>query len=454
MAAKGQDSRDIPGFYFDKEKRRYFKIPPKTDKSLYPNIIPKLACKPKKPRTNENTQNSNLKRLSNTQLTRLNLVRTRQRGLEDGMQFVGNIEKVRWKLPRFRPVPINTDEGVPVCEDEDLCLSQNGEYLIRKYAIAHTNLSGNRFTIYSVSVDEGDRRLNFNKIFQFSSYHSFFSGCDWATINNNNWTLFTFQRNGPFNSNSSTLLAYQLVHSPTTDTGVQLLQRPWSMEESPWHISANTSPYTACGQFGIGGETRQHMYDVEQKMRYSYPTDSVTVLSQGFCRYSPFLVSGLRNGRALIWDLRSFPSYPAGVLFGNNKLELVSPLIWVKPVHNDVYVIVQKQNGELALWDTRSYKRCVVYNHSQPDIQLGLVGYRGYLTESEQVLVGFPQGAHKPVVYDVMSGAVLQDRDTLSELRGDEIARYCYGSNWGGGSSGLEGLLESSNSRQWRFLQV
>ena len=454
--SNGQAHVNIPGYYFNREKKRYFKIPPKADKSLYPNIITKQAHKAKKPRINENTQNPKVTRHANSHLKRLNLVHSQQRGLVNGLQFIGRVEMTRWQLPRYRSLAIDINEGGPVCEDEHLCLSQNGEYLIRKYSIASTNLCESRFGIYSVSVNEDNKSLiSFNKIFQFSSYHSFFSGFDWASVSDNLWTLSAFQRSGPFNSNSSTLLAFKLVRSLGSEPGVRVLQRPWNMEESPWDICTNTSPYTACGQFGIGGETRQHLYDVERKMRYSYSTNSVTVLSQGFCRYSPFLVSGLRNGKALIWDLRSFPSYPAGVMLdGSSYLrQLVSPLIWVKPVLNDVYVIVQKQNGELALWDTRNYRKCVVYNHSRPDSQLGLMGYRGFLTESEQVLIGFPQGAHKPVVYDVMSGGVIQNRGTLNGLKGDDVSRYCYGSNWGG-INGLEGLLESSSTGQWRFLQV
>ena len=453
--SNSQGARDIPGYYFDTDKKRYFKIPPKTDKSPYPNVLTKQVYKQKKPRIKENKQNPKLTRLTDTHLKRLDLFRAQQQGLVNGMQFIRRVETARWKLPRYRELAISLQESVPVGEVEDLCLSQNGEYLIRKYAVASSNPMESRFGIYSISVD-GDKRgeISFKRIVQFSSFHSYFSGCDWASIGHSHWALFAFQRDGPFNSNSSTLLAFKLVQSPSAD--VQVLQRPWIMEESPWDICANTSPYTACGQFGIGGETRQHLYDVEQKLRYSYSTESVTVLSQGFCRHSPLLVSGLRNGKALIWDLRSFPSRPAGILFGGSKRQLISPLVWVKPVLNDVYVVVQKQNGELALWDTRNYRKCVVYNHSHSDCRLGLMGYRGFLTESEQVLIGFPGGPHTPVVYDVMSGGVLLDRDTLRE-RGDAVgknSRYYYGKNWGGGSSGIEGLLESSSSGQWRFIQV
>ena len=450
--------RNIPGFYYDTDKKRYFKIPPKADKTNYPNLRKKTE-KQKSPCLHQDNRSI---KFVNKPIKTLNLVRAQQHGVVNGIDFIHRMELNRWRNPLSKPTPLTLPLS-PLDKMEALSVSQNGKYLIRKSSNLHSNCIESSFTIYSVSIDEDDRTMpRFNILTEFSFYHTNFSGCDWVSINNTHWALFAFQRDGPFNSIWGTLLTYKLSEiassEPPHDSSIDISTIPYVLRESPWCITANTSPYTTCGQFGIGGETKQHIYDVEQAKQYSCSTNNVTVLSQGFCQHSPVLLSGLRNGKALIWDLRTFPSSPIGVLFSKfSKQQCISPIVWIKPILNDMYILVQKQNGELALWDVRCYKKCVVYNSADTDARLNLIGYKGYVTRSERVLVGFPRAASRPVVYDVMSGEVLRNESIFRESPSEEpqcSSRFCYAEKWGGDRNWLEGLLESTNSRQWRFLSI
>ena len=451
-------ARNIPGFYYDTEKKRYFKIPPKADKTSYPNLTNKIH-KRKSPSLHQTTRSVVVKRPIKT----LNLVRAQQHGVINGINFIHRMEINKWRNPLSKPPPFNLPLSPALDKPETLSVSQNGKYLIRKFANLHSNFIESNFIVYSVSIDADSRTVpRFDVLTEFSFYHTNFSGCDWVSVNNTHWALFAFQRDGPFNSASGTLLTYKLTELTSVEyphnSSIDISTIPYVMQESPWCITANTSPYTTCGQFGIGGETKQHFYDVEQGKLYSCSTNNVTVLSQGFCQHSPVLLSGLRNGKALIWDLRTFPSSPVGVLFSKfSKKQTISPIVWIKPVLNDVFILIQKQNGELALWDMRCCKKCVVYNSANTDARLDLIGYKGYVTRSERVLVGFPRAPDRPVVYDVMSGEVLRNEDSFRESPSEELqcsSRFCYADNWGGERNCLEGLLESSSSREWRFLSV
>ena len=444
---KRANPREIPGYYFDEEKKRYFKIPPKTDKSTYVNI-------PRRANKTRHTSSKVIMRQMRPPTNKLNIYKSHQYGVTNEIGYQRKVERLQWEqAPTQVPSLPNSQRHPDLIEA--LCLSQDGKYLIRKNVIASSYPRESNFSIYTVSIDKGVQpEFNVKKIFHFQSYHTQFAGCDWTTIDGDQWALFAFQRDGPFNSDSSTLSAFQFKqpqNSVSSEHDVRVLRRPGVMEESPWSIIANSSTCKRCGHFGIGGETRQYMYDIELKMRYSYSTNKVTVLSQGFYKQHPYLISGLRNGKALIWDLRTFPSDPAHVM-QDEKKQYISPIIWLQPVINDSYIIVQKQNGELALWDSRTFKKCVVYNHPTSNSSLDLIGYRAFLSESERQLVAFPRGPDKPMAYDVVSGDVMTDKFYKSF---DAVgSRFCYGRNWGGGDSNEEGILQSTDTESWRFFRI
>ncbi|KAI6652559.1 DDB1- and CUL4-associated factor 4 [Oopsacas minuta] len=459
-------SRNIPGYYFDTEKKRYFKIPPKTDRSLYPNLP--AGKRPKQ--TPSLTENTEFPKSVKPRVNTINLLKSQQQGVISGIEYIRRLEIITWKYSIPKLLSVEKSRTTQFDNLEDLCVSQDGNYLIKKFSDLYSNPMESKFRIYFVTIDEKNKHsLKFDEITQFLFYHTNYTGCDWATVNGSHWALFGFQRDGPFNSNASTLLTYKLTEFvsalPYSDRGIQISSKPYVMKESPWNITTNTSPFTSCGQFGIGGETKQHFYDVEREKQYSCSTNNVTVLCQGFCKHSPLLVSGLRNGKGLIWDLRTFPSSPVAELFGKVKKQLKSPLVWIKPILNDVYILVQKQNGELALWDTRTYNKCVLYNPANTNTRLNMIGYKGYITQSEQVLIAFPSVPYRPVIYDVMSGDVLKDNSVFCE-ENESIyreginedwkyrSRFCYADNWGGARDGIEGVLESTSSGEWKFMSI
>ncbi|XP_053377259.1 DDB1- and CUL4-associated factor 4-like protein 1 [Mercenaria mercenaria] len=112
---------------------------------------------------------------------------------------------------------------------------------------------------------------------------------------------------------------------------------------------------TKC-QFSVGSEKCVLVLNVERRTMWEYNTNKSDPLSLAFSRHSGnSLHTGTRHGQIMTFDMRSRSTFPVCTLSHH------SSVCSVKDLENDNYLLASDFTGKVCLWDLRKKKILVQY---------------------------------------------------------------------------------------------
>lgn len=182
-------------------------------------------------------------------------------------------------------------------------------------------------------------------------------------------------------------------------------------------------------QFSVGSEKQSLLIDVRTRKLWELKTGDSDALSQVFSgQGKPCLYSGTRKGQILTHDLRSNSVRPV------DCLRMTSSISCLRLLQDDVRLLASDVKGKINLWDIRMKKELVEYKGCKNEYSRIPV----HIDEMERLVYGVGQDGYVNF-WCLNSGKLLRSLPPPVTTDIDTIPAVKYSERWGNkqGNSGL-----------------
>ncbi|XP_077117990.1 DDB1- and CUL4-associated factor 4 [Ranitomeya variabilis] len=336
---------DLPGFYYDSEKNRYFRLLPGHNNCnpLTTEGIVKRVIEMKRLKHLE--EDKNRKKSSRLGCNASLLLRKQQIGLLPSATYCRCMHELKVSCMQKKDVSINPKL---LTEDTHTC-----EFIV-------TDSSGQR--LFSVNdVDNGYCKyglLELNGLWKdiptvehhknlFFSNQKVITAC-WASMNvQDSHVLICFLGKPSVPGHISLIPASRFGRSEDDLSPEVVFNFQFS---SAWTAAWCSNPQMEC-TFAAGLQNQVVVLNIHTDIQCNFLTNSA-VLAQQFASQSLLLYNGCRSGEVFSIDLRvPHKNWKKGISFSQN-----SSISCLRLLNDENYMVVSDMSGQIKLWDLRMVK--------------------------------------------------------------------------------------------------
>lgn len=442
---------DIPGFYYDKEKRTYFKILPNTMSGVS-SFLTKETIKNKE---KEEQRQADIKQYLKGQSTLLQKAlftpSKRTRHSVSLTQVLSKFQCGQVTCENFRSL-MNRHRCSTVQPYVEVFQSQshqNSPNLDSIQKMLHTETRNHLVCVWSLKsmIAQCIQLLSVSD--NFKSFKPNNADAETAEPPKAVKSLIITQ---PLFKKISSLCLAKLPHSAASCTVLYTATCPIGYSPtivyvSSFDIAANTSTNVyelnlgfntvwSCAwhqfdaKFSVGAERKCHLVDMATRRTWTYHTHNSDPLSQTFSVKNPHkMYSGTRGGSIIMHDIRC-----PGKGRPQRELRQKPGISCLRLLSDENYIMANDFSGTIANWDermnrvVRKYKGLVNSHYQLPF----------HLDEMESVVCGAGSDSYSKM-WDVRTGAVLQSIPPPCPASQDVFPIPVYAQGWGNspGNSGL-----------------
>ncbi|KAK0056948.1 DDB1- and CUL4-associated factor 4-like isoform X1 [Biomphalaria pfeifferi] len=435
----GQVESDIPGYYYDKEKKTYFKILPNT-MSCVSSFVTKETIR---------KQEAEKQRLLDLKKVEAgSLPKTQQQKKNEALNLLSVLKSVQCGL--FTCENLMTYTARQMCcvlkQDEEWPISSPTQLHLTLDEIQKMEVTTSRDKLICVSsvksclgqciqllaVGEGrsltrkEKKLTYITIKPLDIvlgpvYKKISSLCLAPTQSLSGMTTVMYTTVCPIGYMPSMVYMCNL-DAPTTDTMTIFelnlgFKTVWS---AAWDSQRS--------RFSVGSEQKCHLIDAATRRRWTYNTCNSDPLSQTFSPNScNILYNGTRSGLILVHDARCQGQIKA-------QMKQHHGVGCLKLLQNDNHILASDFSGTICLWDLRKQKVLMKYK--------GLVNSHYQLPfhvdETETLLCSSGSDSYTKL-WDIKSGELLRSFPPPYPASFDSFPVSIYSQHWGKvpGNAGL-----------------
>ncbi|GFS21632.1 DDB1- and CUL4-associated factor 4-like [Elysia marginata] len=443
---------DIPGFYYDKEKKAYFKILPNTMSGVS-SFVTKESIKCKE---NEEQRLADMKQYLRGQSTLLQTalftpseIIQRNSSLTEVLQkfqcgrvtcenFRSYINKHRCSTlqPELEIINPGPHQNSPKLDSlQKLLTTSSRDYLICAWSLKSSiaqcvqllSVSDN-FRSLKPNFEETEAPKSFKAIKSLIVTQPIFkkiSSLCWAKLPNNEAShTVLYTATCPIGYSPTIVYASNFDITTNSSTNVYELnlgfKTVWSCA---WHNFDS--------KFSVGAERKCHLVDMATRRTWTYYTHNSDPLSQTFSITNPHkMYNGTRGGSIIVHDIRC-----PGNSRSQKEMRQKHGISCLRLLHDENYIMANDFSGAIMNWDqrmnriVRKYKGLVNSHYQLPF----------YLDELESVVCGAGSDSYSKL-WDVQTGTILQSIPPPCPAAKDSFPISIYAQGWGN-SQGNSGLI-------------
>ncbi|XP_048586538.1 DDB1- and CUL4-associated factor 4 isoform X2 [Nematostella vectensis] len=402
----------IPGFYFDQEKNRYFRITPENPEP--------------------NPKSKNESKLSHC-------MKCEQASQQKRIKWPSSLAKYIMSRPEAPTTPniMNSDlyDRLICCAKIQCTLSLDPvpfNHVVNDYAVCSIQADVKRqriLTLYAASPTG----------YEVTQFHDLqMEGRDKLTL----------KQNMSMAKNQKISAMLWSPHQQTKNLYILSLLGYGNMSglvsrfpvngHSVWSSDWNRNPLYD-NIISIGGSRLALTIDVNRKVRVIRIRSDSDIFAQQFAPRTPILFNGSRDGLVRTSDIRLKEPKTPVLCFSHGK---GAPITCIRVLNDDNYVISSAMDGSLMRWDLRVSRPVLAYLGHNNEITHGLPFH---VDPTDSLLFGAGQDSVTRI-WSVRSGELLRSipfpSDTSREL--SAIPALCYADEWGG-PGGRPGLMYGTN---------
>ncbi|XP_029454586.1 DDB1- and CUL4-associated factor 4 isoform X2 [Rhinatrema bivittatum] len=434
---------ELPGFYYDPEKNRYFRLLPGHNNCnpLTKESIQQREMESKRLKLLEEDQQS--KKTIRTGLNSLFLLQKRQLGLLSSTSYCRRVHELKANCMKRQKVTIRNPEFCAGTGADHFQLMLADATSERAFMVKNdTDQGGYKFGIINLdSLWKGHFRLKMCDNFYF--LHSKISSACWASVTHPDSHLLLCIMGIAENPGSVTLLPVSYFSNTLTRhrTNSQSLATEWG-EDRPemlsninipigWSCAWSLNPQ-AHNYFSTGLTRRVYVTNVATGHRQIFSTDS-DVLAQQFATQSPVLYNGCRSGEIFSVDIRQH--IRKGCSRKCSHFFHDSAVTSLKVLQDENYLMVADMAGKIKLWDLRTMNCVIQYEgHNNQYAHLPL-----HVNEEEGLLLAVGQDCYTRI-WNLQDSHLLRTIPSPHPTSKDSIPNVVFSSRLGG-KRGVPGLL-------------
>ncbi|XP_051004678.1 DDB1- and CUL4-associated factor 4 isoform X2 [Acomys russatus] len=342
---------DLPGFYFDPEKNRYFRLLPGHNNC---NPLTKEGIRYKEMETRRlqllQQEDKHRKKITRMGFNASSILRKNQLGFLNFTSYCRLAHELRVSCMERRKVEIQTSDPSALASDRfNFILADTNSD--RLFTVNDVKIGGSKYGIISL---QGLKAPTFTVHMHENLYFTnrkVNSMC-WASLNHLDSHILLCLMGLAETPGCATLLPASLFvssHQGTDQPGMLCSFRIPGAWSCAWSLNVQAS-----NCFSTGLSRRVLLTNVVTGHRQSYGTNS-DVLAQQFAVKTPLLFNGCRSGEIFAIDLRS-PSQANS--WKTTQIFHDSAVTSVRVLKEEQYVLASDMAGKIRLWDLRATK-CV-----------------------------------------------------------------------------------------------
>ncbi|XP_064603209.1 DDB1- and CUL4-associated factor 4-like [Liolophura sinensis] len=454
-SSSNSSQSDIPGFYYDAEKKRYFKILPSHNNV---NVVTRESVSSK---TAEEKRINDLKLQSNSKLGQhdkdakpqrtesVNFIHFWQRVHQGDVTntsiepFVLKSQVRKLKLSHFERIFSNPFGNYEQLEHmllmeassdfhDILGLWSVKDTLVHRIQLLRVNVK-KRTSEHKAEARGLEVEINPQGNVVLQSLNKVTHACWAPSLENPNRKYILYTTVCYTGYSSSLALFRNLEPGGNADcraTDFCLGKKAtWTCAWNPHHQ-----------RFSVGTEKSGLLLDVETRRLWELYSNKSDVLTQTFTRTTgQSLISGTRKGEILTHDLRSRSTHPVKVVHQQ------SPIGSLRLLKDDIYLLASDFKGQINLWDLRMRKVVREYpGHTNRYSKLFI-----HMEESEQVLYTVGEDCYTRF-WSVRTGELLRSIPPPCPASRDLIPRVLYSSSWAG-QWGQVGMMMGLKDKMYMY---
>ncbi|XP_012873280.1 PREDICTED: DDB1- and CUL4-associated factor 4 isoform X1 [Dipodomys ordii] len=419
---------DLPGFYYDPEKKRYFRLLPGHNNC---NPLTKESIRHKEMESKRlqllEEEDKQKKKIARVGFNASSFLRKSQLGFLNTTSYCRLAHELRVSCMERKKVQIQSSDPSALASDRfNLILADTNSE--RLFTVNDVKIGGSKYGIINLrGLKTPTLEVHMHENLYFTN-RKVNSMC-WASLNHSDSHILLCLLGLAETPGCVTLLPASLFVSshPGTDRPGMLcsfrIPGAWSCA---WCVN-----FQANNCFSTGLSRRVLLTDVVTGHRQSYGTNS-DVLAQQFAVVTPLLFNGCRSGEIFAIDLRS-PTQGKG--WKATRLFHDSAVTSVKLLQKEQCLMASDMAGKIKLWDLRTTKCIREYE--------GHVNEYAYLPlhvhEEEGLLVAVGQDCYTRI-WSLHDAQLLRTIPSPYPTSKADIPSVAFSSRLGG-SRGAPGLL-------------
>ncbi|XP_054617711.1 WD repeat domain 21 isoform X1 [Dunckerocampus dactyliophorus] len=404
---------ELPGFYFDPEKNRYFRLLPGHN-NCNPLTREQLRNKEQEKERNRMLveDGRSRKKAPRAGLNSLLLLQKRRLGLLPEMSYCRRVHEGKVGVMRRHELQTKTTDNFRHIVADSAC-----EQVFTVNDMAH---GGCKYGVMSFSSN-AQRSLSVETCDNlYVTYQKVNSLC-WASVNYPNSHVLLCLVGGPHSPSCVTLLPASLFGNFNPDQPGMLynfkMPAAWSCA---WCLHPKFDK-----MFSVG---LSHKVVVQHAVTAQKQTISVgsDVLAQQFCAQVPVLFNGCRSGEIFGTDLRQLGSR-RDHSWKTTSFRQESAITCVRVLQDDNFLVAADMSGQIKLWDVRATKPVQEYRgHHNEHAHLPV-----HVSEPEGLLLAVGQDCHTRF-WSLRDGHLLRTIPSPHPAANDAIPSVVFSSNIGG----------------------
>ncbi|KAM8825732.1 WD repeat domain 21 [Synchiropus picturatus] len=425
------DVPELPGFYFDREKNRYFRLLPGHN-NCNPLTKEQLQAKEReKKRSMMLLEDDTLRKKAPRPGCNSTLLHKQtQLGLVSEKSFCRWIHEVRASTMRRHKLNLQTSDNSSPDKDNFRFIMADSK-CEQLFTVNDSSHGGCKYGLMKLGASQSSLSLELCDSFYFTN-HTVNSTC-WASINyTDSHVLLCFVGAADTPGCVSLLPASLFRTSHTEAPGRQCSLKICSAWSCAWCNNPFMSNTVSIGlsrkvilKNAVSGETRT----------FKVNTD---VLTQQFALHEPLLYNGCRSGEIFSIDLRLRGSRSEN--WKASSFHQESAITSLRVLEDENYVMAADMLGQIKLWDVRKTKPVMEYaGHYNEHAHLPI-----HISEPEGLLLAVGQDCNTRI-WSLKDARLLRTIPSPHPVSNNLIPSIIFSSNLGG-SRGLTGLLMAVES--------
>ncbi|XP_069773388.1 WD repeat domain 21 isoform X3 [Narcine bancroftii] len=431
------DVPELPGFYYDQEKDRYFRLLPghnNCNPLTWEAIHQKEMEEKRIKMLEEDAINT---RVARTGVDFISLLRKRHCGLMNSRSYFCLVHELKISRMRRNKLKIQHSDSSSTSQFGMILADTNCEriFVVKndktgyKYGIVNLEGCGKGSSLISVSMCDN----------LYSTFRKGTSVC-WASLTGHDSHILLCLTGHADTPGSISLLPTSIFSNSSMEEHPRML---CNFKSSTVRTCAWCFNPQADKCFSSGLLHRVFVTDAVTGQKQTFSTSS-DVLAQQFARRVPVLYNGCRNGEIFSIDIRQRAKKGQG--WKCSRFFHNSTVTSVRLLQDENYLMAADMIGKIKLWDLRT-ARCVrqYEGHHNKHAHLPI-----HINEDVGILLAVGQD-HYTRIWSLKDGCLLRTIPSPHSGSNDSIPSVVFSSQLGG-SSGVPGLLMAVKQDLYHYI--
>ncbi|XP_038078846.1 DDB1- and CUL4-associated factor 4-like [Patiria miniata] len=351
-SSNGKTVKEIPGFYYDPDKKRYFRLVPGHNNfnPLTRESLDKKHAETKRLEMLENNLTNSKPKVGQCKqnLSLCPLQRSLQTGQLTSRQFTRYAQEQAISSLNLRPRKLgNFPDQYFDGESGDISFLQVDRKLRRiLMVLSHDSLS--RMWQGTITCDGSNPRSmtlsNWKVLNIIGTRNTKITSASWiSTDGTDDLQVIYSISGGPMNT-------VQLMKCPDEEDGRNQITYSYeSNHELAWTCAWSNNPLTP-GYLSIGSNNKALVVNTVAAEKWKVFSNHSDVLAQVFATTNPLLYNGTRRGEILGCDLRTLTGTRSDI---TRRLRHKVAVCSIRLLKDENYLVASDMSGQIRLWDLR-----------------------------------------------------------------------------------------------------